>query len=325
LPGQRLFTQGDIEDARMNGDRAAKMQYDAFFEFLIHPVLSGTFIRVGSTPNNHPQHRPVWNDYVLLMGRLVNGQPDGLCELRPYTGIDRHGIIQSDSNGDFIMGYFSNGLLSGRGIIQVRNNGRIISSTRGIFVDGVLHGVANIETADYGLYKGALENGLFHGLGCFTDTLGNIWEGEFADGELLLGLYFDKTSGIHYYGYFENWMLQGLGYIQFDLDIFIGDFKDGEMVALLDTILFTSEEKTQIRAERAASNVALVSSLMAISNESENRIRQQQANTQQSIDTFRNNLIQSQPPPRWYSVPSYGTRFDHMRGDPGWVPWVFGN
>jgi len=245
-----------------------------------------------------------------------------------HTGTPGYGI---ENGGLCIRGYFVNGKLNGIGAINVYNSkGEMIYTIVADFTDGVPNGFASIVYSDGEnfSYTGEVKMGIYHGFGTFVDHDSNVsWQGEWVDGEFIVGAFDDTLNNISLSGYFENGLLQGLGGMSVNWDSYWGDFVDGQMIALLGSRILTDEERASRNALLAQSEAWAATQVADSMNrmnimvtDSQNRTRQMNQDLNRTNAELTARLINAQPPPRVYHVPTYGlSRLERAR-DGGWIP-----
>ena len=169
-------------------------------------------------------------------------------------------------------------------------------------------------------YFGYFKKGIYDGLGEYSDWLSEskhltLWRGEWEDGNFTgygkhqSGRFIEEKTFIEYYGYFENGLLQGPGYMWghvigegVAVKIY-GVFKDSEIIEVL------SYEDWQ--EDLAAAAEALRKGRQQIDAAFNEMARQKEAiwsQTYSNISAYRAQLDAIQPPVKVIPIPEYGTK-----------------
>lgn len=127
-----------------------------------------------------------------------------------YTGDYRRDYANGQgryqrADGEIYEGGFKDGQFEGRGKLTSRD-----STYTGEFRAGWFGGVGELAYKDGGSYKGEFKRGQFHGKGRSQTRDGDVYEGEFAEGDFVSGVHTSK-GGVRIEGKFANWLLNGPG------------------------------------------------------------------------------------------------------------------
>ena len=130
------------------------------------------------------------------------------------------------ANGNTYHGEMKNDMLHGFGTLTDVENSSVFN---GEFVEDQRQGYA-VFTCPHCTYEGVYVNNKRHGKGKETDSLGNVYEGQYVDGDFVQGK-ISYSNGEVYVGYCKNDEPSGLGkMLTLNGDLLEGEWKDGQLL-----------------------------------------------------------------------------------------------
>ena len=194
----KLYIVGSID--KNEPINIPKKDLERFIDICAFTLLGGYIIALKS--DGSIEYISVYGKEYYDYGK--NDTMTALSNFRLFNSLDEYLQIKGNipylfDNGDSYVGEWKNGKMHGKGHYKWKQGGSLIGS----FLNGTAYNCEGVFYSKAGKYTGSFIKGKKSGRGTFEFSDGNIFKGEFYEGEMLSGTYY-WTNGSSWSGEFRN-------------------------------------------------------------------------------------------------------------------------
>lgn len=209
----------------------------AIYESEVPVYKSGDEVYTASTTTETIDYE-AWGYTGTYKGELLGGVPYGYGTFTSeagdkYVGNWKDGLAEGNgtfawANGDKYVGRFNNGKRNGRGTFTWGENSEWAGDKYvGNFIDDYRNGQGTYYYSNGNVYEGEWKNGESNGQGTFTWPDGDKYVGDFVDGYRTGQGTYTWPDGDKYVGQWKNSKMNGQGtYYYSNGNVYEGDWKD---------------------------------------------------------------------------------------------------